>query len=88
MSQMEPAYQNAGDVTETRTVRTAAMRKTARAPKGCVTPRLNSPVKTQVNGAGHQHMEVKHKQCINSSKYKGGAFRIFFKCFDTESICI
>lgn len=66
MSQMEPAYQNAGDVTETRTVRTAVMRKAARAPKECVTPRLNSPVKTQVKDAGHRH------------KYKSGAFRIFF----------
>lgn len=72
---MEPAYQNAGDVTETKTVRTAVMRKTARAPKGCVTPRLNSPAKTQVKDAGH--MEVRHKRCIKSCKNKSGAFRIF-----------
>lgn len=51
MSQMGPAYQNAGDVTETRTVRTGATRETARAPKECATPRPNSPAKTQVESA-------------------------------------
>lgn len=48
MSQMGPAYQNAGDVTETRTVRTGVTRKTVRAPKECATPRPNLPAKTQV----------------------------------------
>lgn len=51
MSQMGPAYRNAGGVTETRTAKTAATRKTARARKGCATPRPNSPAKTQVESA-------------------------------------
>lgn len=48
MSQMEPAFQNAGGVMETRTVKMGATRRTVKAPDGCVTPRPSSPAKTQV----------------------------------------
>lgn len=48
MSQMEPAFQNAGGVMETRTVKMGATRRTVKAPDGCATPRPSSPAKTQV----------------------------------------
>lgn len=48
-----PASRNAGDATETRTARTGATRKTARAPRGCATPRPNLPAKTQVGNTEH-----------------------------------
>lgn len=47
-SQTGPAFRNAGDVTETRTVKTVATRRSVRGPGGCVTPRPNSPAKTRV----------------------------------------
>lgn len=56
---MEPASLNAGDVMETRTVRMEVMRKTVRAPKGCVTLRPSLPAKIQVI---HGFSEVKSKQ--------------------------
>jgi len=48
VSQTEPASLNVGDVMETKTARTGVMRKTARAPKGCVTPKPSLPAKIQV----------------------------------------
>lgn len=44
-----PASLNAGDATVTRTARTAATRRTARAPKRCATPRPNSPATLVIN---------------------------------------
>lgn len=46
--QMELASQSDGGVMGTKTVRMGVMRGCARAPRGCVTPRPSSPVKTQV----------------------------------------
>lgn len=68
MSQMEPASQNAGDVTATRTVRMAAMRKIARAPKECATPRPSLPARIQVLCITEHPNELRKESAIFMKK--------------------